>query len=93
MGVGIGSPPMRCGSAMKKIYWSFTGLMTETLYIERCSGQALQTRIQCASFRLDVGRRQGLSENIASWELTLLPEGSPGLTHIKSLSTELAALA
>jgi hypothetical protein len=35
-----------------------------------------QTFVQCAWFPLDVGKRQGLSESLASWELTSLPDSN-----------------
>src|SRR5215510_10385840 len=76
MGGGIGSRPMRAGTSMKEIHWSFTGLMSEMSYIKKCSGQVIQTRSGCAWSPPDVGRQQGLSESLASWELTLLPDSS-----------------
>lgn len=76
MGVGTGLRPMRCGTSMKEIHWSSTGLMSATWFIEKCSEQAFQVFLQCAWFQLDVGKQQSLSESLAFWELTLLPASS-----------------
>ena len=65
----------------EEIHWRSTGLMADTSYIKRCLGQAIRTFIRCAWSPLGIGKQQGLSESMASWDVPSLPGSSSKISR------------